>query len=741
MIVVFSASLPLVGKKWYEEMEIGPAWMCTFGDYFHGKKRVAALKGIAVDLGDGWRGLFDTETLRLASLYEGGIEWGGTPWTGQHGPINTMGNKDGTLVSTGAVAGWADADGSFDDKREIPGYGNISHGKFLGHYRHGKRIVLEYEVHGARVLDTLERSGSSITRSLRVGPREKGLTMLLADEKESFTMKGRAAISAGGLTVVASDGLKLATSADDERRLIGIFPKGEDEITVRIAMGMGDKPAMADVPDFKALTNGGPGIWTETVTTEGRVSDDKESPYVTDLVTLPRDNPWKSNMRFGAFDFIDADSAALSTWNGCVWVVKGLSGDWKELQWRRVASGLFDPLGLRVVDGIIHVNGRDQITQLIDLNGDGEIDHYKVFNRDVIISENFHEFAFDLQTDTEGNFYFSKGGPVRGGGRGFDRILPHHGIVAKVSPDGGKFEVVATGLRAPGGVGVGPRGEITTGENEGTWQPACKINFVRAEKAPVFWGTEDARQSLTAAPYAEPLMYLPMDVDNSGASQLWVPEHANFGLQAGELLHFSYGKSSIYRVLPVKRGDTLQGGVVRLPIKVQSAAMRGRFHEEGSLYVIGFRGWQTNAASEGAFQRVRFNPEVGNSLPEKLVYTATGVRITFPEKLDAELAEDVGSFSGQRYNYVRGPQYGSGEFSVDDPDREAEQAALKSESLKHRVRDTLAFESAKLLEDGRTVELVIAGHKASHTLRISYDLEDEDGEVLQGEVVATVYED
>jgi hypothetical protein len=422
-----------------------------------------------------------------------------------------------------------------------------------------------------------------------------------------------------------------------------------------------------------------------------------------------------------------------------VWTVTGLAGDWKELKWRRIASGLFETLGVKVVNGIIHVNGRDQITQLIDLNGDGETDHYKVFNRDVLISSNFHEFAFDLQTDKEGNFYFSKGGPVRSGGRGFDPILPHHGIVAKISPDGEKFEVIATGLRAPGGVGVGPNGEITTGENEGTWQPCCKINLVAAKDAPAFFGTEPTRQSLTGAPYTEPLVYLPMDVDNSGASQVWVPEFAKFGLKTGEMLHLSYGQSSIYRVLPVAGEGKRQAGVVKLPIQLGSSAMRARFHPDGSMYVIGFRGWQTNAASECAFQRVRHNPEVVPTLPEKLGYTEKGVTLTFPSKLDAELVEDLSSYSVQRWDYVRGPQYGSGEFSVDAPDAAAREQALKAESQKHRKRDTVKVESAKLSDDGKTVELVLEGMKPSMSLKVGYDLEDEDGEILNGEIHSTVY--
>lgn len=727
-------------KKWFEEMQIGPAWMQTFGDYFQGKVRVGAVKGICIDLGDGWRVLFDTETLRVGTVYQGQIEWGGTPWTGQHGKLITMGNKESSLLNTAAVSGWADESGGFEDKRENPGFGNIAHGAFLGHYLHGSQVVLQYRVHGADVMEHIGRSGETITRSLNFGSREKELVMLIADEAGDFTISGDSATSSSGLVVAATGGLKLAVDPKNSKRLLAHVPQGKDTLTVQIAIGKGRNPEAGAVPDFKNLTSGGPGLWKEIITTEGKVSTQTNKSYVTDQITLPLENPWKANIRFGGFDFIDKDSAALSSWNGDVWVVRGLSGDWKELKWQRIASGLFETLGVKVVNGIIHVNGRDQITQLIDLNGDGETDHYKVFNRDIIISSNFHEFAFDLQTDKEGNFYFSKGSPVRGGGRGFDPILPHHGIVAKISPDGKKFEVIVTGLRAPGGVGVGPNGEITTGENEGTWQPACRINYAKASALPVFLGTEDARQFLTDAKHTEPLAYMPMDVDNSGASQVWVPKHAKMGLREGELLHLSYGQSSIYRVLPVKRGETLQGGVVKLPIQLESSAMRARFHEDGSLYTVGFRGWQTNAVREAAFQRVRYIEKLGNPLPEKLEYTSTGVKLTFPQKLDAELAEDLTSYSGQRYNYVRGPQYGSGEFSVDTPDKTAEEAALKGESKKHSMRDTLKFESAKLSQDGKTLELVIAGHKPSHTLRIKYDLESENGDVLQSEVVASVFE-
>ena len=167
--------------------------------------------------------------------------------------------------------------------------------------------------------------------------------------------------------------------------------------------------------------------------------------------------------------------------------------------------------------------------------------------------------------------------------------------------------------------------------------------------------------------------------------------------------------------------------------------MRARFQKDGSLYLLGFRGWQTNAATECAFQRIRHNRAVVVPVPEKLEYTATGIRLKFPVKLDAEVAQDPASYSSERWNYVRGPQYGSGEFSVDQPDKEAEAQALVKESKNVRQHDTVAIESAKLLADGQTVELVLAGMKPAMTLKVTYDLEDKNANVIKGEFYGTVY--
>ena len=107
----------------------------------------------------------------------------------------------------------------------------------------------------------------------------------------------------------------------------------------------------------------------------------------------------------------------------------GLDGPSGELTWRRIASGLFQPLGLKVVDGKIYVGCRDQIVILRDLNGDGETDFYENFNSDHQVTEHFHEFAMDLQTDAEGNFYYAKAAR-----HGKTALVPQHGTLLKVEP-------------------------------------------------------------------------------------------------------------------------------------------------------------------------------------------------------------------------------------------------------------------------------------------------------------------
>lgn len=525
------------------------------------------------------------------------------------------------------------------------------------------------------------------------------------------------------LTIVEGRMLLRVPLHDAVRRVQLVLMRG-----IRSAIDAGTDAAMGARTVAALSTTPAPKRWGEPLVTHGSRGPD-DGPFAVDTITIPFDNPFHSRMRTAAFDFFADGRAAVSTWNGDVWIVDGIDDDLDQLTWRRFATGLFDPLGLRIVGDVVHVLGRDGITRLHDTDGDGEADRHENFCNGVLITDAFHEFAFDLQTDADGNFFFSKGAPVKPGGRGFEKIVPHHGAILKVSPDGERIEAIATGLRAPNGIGVSPTGIVTSGDNEGTFMPRCRINWIT--KPGFYAGVRDtAHRSPVPVQPDLPLCWLPMEVDNSSGGQVWVTGAAWPDL-AGRLLHLSYGTCSAFLVLTEEVDGRIQGGVVRLPAEFSSSCMRGRFSpRDGQLYVIGLQGWQTSAAREGGFHRVR-RTAAPLGIPIALRTCTDGVYLTFAEELDAATATDVDSFGVEIWNYLYSPNYGSPELSLLHPERQVEQGKPN--------RDALSVTAARLSPDRHTVFVAVAEMRPVHQMRITWNVDAADGRQLKGDLHHTIH--
>ncbi len=505
------------------------------------------------------------------------------------------------------------------------------------------------------------------------------------------------------------------------------MPALEKAVSFKIAIWTGPKkdfekftemPAPS-VADLNPLCLGGLAHWPVPYVGEGKLGAPVDA-FAVDTLPVP-ESPL---MKTSGFDFFSDGRAAVCTLNGDVWIVSGIDADLKKVSWRRFASGLFQPLGLKIVNDQIYVVGRDQITRLRDIAGNGEADFYENFNNDTLVSENFHEFAMDLQTDAAGNFYYCKAGPVVKGGSGFDTVLDHHGCLLKVSPDGAKLEVVATGLRAANGMSVGPNDEITTADNEGTWVPSSRINFI---KPGGFYGCPPlAHVQPPPTQYLKPMCWIPHDevgaiVDNSSGGQVWVPP-GTWGPLEGSLLHMSYGTSSLFLAMYETIDGVAQGGVVRFPLSFRSGIMRARFNpRDGQLYVSGLRGWQTNGLKYGCLQRVRY---VGGTvhMPSQIRVNKDGVYISFFCELDKEL--DTDDFSVEQFNYFWSSAYGSKHYMVSNPKKEGE--------------DTVKVKAARVLPDKKTVFLEIPNLKPVMQMRIKFNIKAADGFKMNQQIFNTI---
>ncbi|MGV3774750.1 MAG: DUF6797 domain-containing protein [Verrucomicrobiales bacterium] len=735
-----------------------------------------AMKGIVVTVGKDAYICYDTDLMRVSMAWTGDyLEFGNTlnqiAWPP---PPQVKGNP---VFSTKAGPGWAKGE-TLADPREIK-QGPLP--KDWAHYKglfvYNDQVVFSYTVGKVEVLELpgfeVVDGRPVFTRTFNIGPSREMMTLDICNFDSAPDTNADA-------PVVNAGDARYVTVGKTHRLAVGLlggnremrFDRGADDLRLQIPPHSGNlrlKLAISQVEDQAGLNSfadrlksstgaedlekyckGGKARWTEKITTKGVAGKSEgDEAYVVDTITEPVDNPYRAKTFFGGFDFFKDGRAAICTFHGDVWVVSGIDDTLENLTWKRYATGLFQPLGLKIVKDQVYVLGRDQITRLKDLNKDGEADAYENFNNDTIVTANYHEFSLDLHTDPDGNFYFAKGAPWEP-----EVTSPHQGTILKVSRDGSKMEVVATGLRAPNGMTVGPKGEITVSDNQGHWMPSSKMNWVTKGG---FYGMTPAAQrelkmsrggtNFVANPsdpkaraehkfkgwdgsspmpegYDRPMVWLPMNMDNSSGGQVFVTSK-KWGPLNGQLLFMSYGKCTLFSVLPDKKGDTMQGAMVQFPLKFNSGVMRGRFNnKDGQLYVAGLQGWQTSATREGGFYRVRYTGKPV-AMPIGFKATPKGVDLTFTTAVDPTTASDVDNYSIERWNYRWSGNYGSPEISVNDPSKNG--------------HDKVEVKSAQVSNEGKTVSLELADMKPSDQIKIRLALDTSDGKPLDQEIYGTIY--
>ncbi|MEX2214658.1 MAG: DUF6797 domain-containing protein [Phycisphaeraceae bacterium] len=719
---------PKSDARWMNS-QLGPTFASTF--QFKAKGRNGVAKGLAIRIGDKGEAavLFDTDTASYAAGWVGDfvvIKAGRDALLDNDAP-----GEQNLAWSTPSGPGWAKGNDWSDPRPRAHGPLPRDHTKFKGHWMHGDRVVLHYTVGGVDVIESpwaapVEKTTQFI-RSFEIAPSKEKMVLLVFEadgEKNESNNDGvnqMAVVIGKDRTTIAGitgDIGKLSFKADKGRVTLSIAPHDKPlRFNLYINMDSEESVAVRGMPptDVRALTKPGQRRWSQILTVKGTLGKEK-GPYVVDTITAPYDNPYKSIMHFGGFDFLKDGTAAVCTMEGDVWLVKGIDGDLDEITWQRYATGIYHALGLKIVDEKIYVVGRDQITRLHDANHDGEADYYENFNNDGMVTFGSHEYVTNLETDPQGNFYHIRCG------NGSD----HGGTLARISKDGSKYEVVATGFRNPDGMGVSPAGIITAADNQGDWVPSSRIDIV--EQGGFYGHMGNHHRNPAPKDYDGPLCWIPHAMDNSSGSQVWV-ESNKWGPLEGQMLHLSYGKCTLFNVLEEKiegvPGKPVQGGVVQFPLKFSSGIHRGRFSpHDGQLYLVGMKGWQTSGARDGNFQRVRY---VGGkvNMPVALTVHENGVRLTFTEPLDRELAEDVQSYNAQRWNYIWAKTYGSKDWSVADPSKQG--------------RDAMKVTGAKLSADGKTVDLFIEDMKPVMQMAITYNLESVDGESMKNTVYHTIH--
>ncbi|HUG18808.1 MAG TPA: hypothetical protein VMM56_07500, partial [Planctomycetaceae bacterium] len=533
-----------------------------------------------------------------------------------------------------------------------------------------------------------------------------------SQRKPNHLLAGLLGDSAGASLKRDADRLLLELPATTETREFIVWFAAHERLDQQAAILHAMEPSVELNVSLNSLTRGGPALWNEIQETQPLIGDES-GPFAADVLTCPTDNPWKAQIRPGGFDFFaDGDTAAVCAWDGDVWKVTGIESLDGPLRWQRIAAGLFQPLGVKIVDGDIYVTCRDQIVILRDLNGDGETDFYENFNNDHQVTEHFHEFAMGLQRDDKGNFYYAKSAR-----HALKAIVPHHGTLLRVSPDGSKTDIIATGFRAANGVCLNPDGSFIVTDQEGHWNPKNRINWVREGG---FYGNmfgyHDVTDSSDEA-MSHPLCWITNEFDRSPAELLWVPRDT-WGPLGGSLLNLSYGYGKVYVVPHEEIDGQMQGGMIELPLpQFPTGLIRGRFHpESGQLYTCGMFAWAGNQQQPGGFYRIR---QTGKPiyLPVRLHAKKSGVELSFTNPVDQQTALEPGNYGVRAWDLKRTANYGS----------------------KHFNEREWTVESVTVSDDGKTVFLKLPDIAPTWGMEIRYFLKTSDGKDFEGRIHNTIH--
>ena len=695
----------------YRRMDFGPVLFCTY--------QVApgniAQKGLAIRLDDGPGGVskgrawlvYDHDTMRAAAATTGDfVDWKGIAYDGSHGTHTGL-TGDRHFITPDAP-GWASPDGKWDDVRLVGRdqrrFGPLPRewAHYEGLYLHGGKAAIAARINGTRVLESpgwIDHGATPVfTRTLNVAAAKKPLLLRVAPDTINVALAG-----AGTLRKDAGFWLAELPGAAQTRLFIS---RAEPAELAALAK------ANTTPLDLDPLTHGGPPRWTQEVTTTS-VPGNADGAFIADTFPLPIENPWQSWMRPGGLDFTpDGKAAIVATWNGDVWRVDGLlAAAPAPLRWKRIASGLFQPLGVKFRGDELFITCRDQLARLRDLNGDGEIDFLESFNSDHQVTEHFHEFAMGLQVDAAGNFYYAKSAR-----HALTALVPHHGTLLRVSADGQRTDILAHGFRAANGVCLNDDGSFFVTDQEGHWTPKNRINRV---KPGGFYGNIFGYTAVTNtadSAMEQPMVWITNAKDRSPAELLWVPKNA-WGSLGGSLLNLSYGTGRAFIVPHEEVAGHWQGAVCELPLpNFPTGIMRGRFAADGALYACGLFGWAGNATAPGGFHRLRRSEKPAH-VPLTLHAAKGALSVTFSDPL-APASVKPDAFAMKVWFLKRGANYGS----------------------KHHEEHPLEITAARLSPDARTVNLTIPALAPTQCYELKVSLPLPDGTALTRSLHGTIHQ-
>ncbi len=404
-------------------------------------------------------------------------------------------------------------------------------------------------------------------------------------------------------------------------------------------------------PDGAGGTVGGPG-------------DGQPLTGVHPSFTLGNIHPANIEPRVAGIDFLPDGRMVYCSWNpeGSVYIVDHYQeGNPAAATFTKFAEGLGEPMGVLVRNGEIYVVQKREITKLVDNDGDGWCDEYVAVSHGWPVSPNYHNFTFNL-VYKDGSFWCTNSVPLKTAVTAYTPTLlpagaPHYdvpsgtGSLIRANPSTGAWEVAATGLRTPNGMGLGPEGEMFGSDNQGSWLPASQLRHYEVGANYSHQSTQNGTQ-----PWQRPVLWLEHGRISLSASQ---PALIPSGPYAGQMVIGELTQGGVRRANLEKVNGVWQGCAFQFTQGLEVGINRLAWGPDGALYVggVGSNGnWNWNGTRHG-LQQLKPNGLTTFEIMH-VKSRAQGFEIAFTQPVPYAILSNPANYEVSMWQNV--PQYGYG---------------------------------------------------------------------------------
>lgn len=592
---------------------------------------------------------FDTELLRVAGIWHGGFITPEMPALLSYefprrkkrgGQSKLPIPKGKVIASTGLYPGWQrQGEENYEDprsrgldEREL-GRGPLppEMGEWLGAEDAGDSVILHYSLFGGEVEEHFQLTSASgepvVVRSIHLTGVDEVLNLVVNDAGTGEQNRFR---------VDSYDGRS-----------------GEHTFAVTYPLSGDMEKSFSSIPYDFSQTRKTKKHWPESIATEMEPGRPQGS-YAVDELRFPYPNPWGRRIRPYGIDFFPDGDAVVVTFDGDVYRISNLGKDDHAVGWTRIAAGFDEPSSIRVRDGELFVFSRLGITQLVDHDGDGETDFYKMFCNRFTQSAETRDFTHSLTPWENGSWIICKGGQQTN----FPTL--HSGRVLQISKDGKKVDYWAYGLRNGYLNSIPEKGLLVASDQQGNWVPSTPFHIVRKGS---FLGYEPGgpAEKTGVQPTA---LWFPHRIAPSGIDPVWASD-PRLGALYQSVLYVEYKIPSLHKIFIPKEGDVNQAAAVPLDLDFEVPLLKGAINPaDGMLYMAGFQIWDSFAKRLEGLCRLRVMKNTDNN-PTWAEVFKEGVLLSFSQELDEKTALNPANYQVNSWEYLRQADYGSAYYRAD----------------------------------------------------------------------------